>query len=114
MSLPDDQPGRKLSAALRSDFHYGYASASYQIEGAIDVDGRGQTQWDIVLAGQENGSDACDSYHQWEQDVRLLQEYGANSYRFSIAWPRIIPNGTYWSGFIPFNMYIARIPDTDR
>jgi beta-glucosidase/6-phospho-beta-glucosidase/beta-galactosidase len=79
---------------LPKGFYHGYASASYQIEGAIEQDGRGQSQWDVVLADQDNGSDACDSYNKWEQDIELLREYGANSYRFSIAWPRIIPKGT--------------------
>lgn len=78
---------------LGPNFFHGYASASYQIEGATTQDGRGLTQWDVVLANQENGSDACDSYNKWEEDIKLLQKYGANSYRFSIAWPRIIPKG---------------------
>ena len=80
-------------STLPVGFFHGYASASYQIEGALAEDGRGQSQWDILLTGEDTGSDACDSYHKWEDDIKLLQQYGANSYRFSIAWPRIIPNG---------------------
>jgi beta-glucosidase/6-phospho-beta-glucosidase/beta-galactosidase len=80
-------------STLPPGFLHGYASASYQIEGALAEDGRGQSQWDILLTGEDTGRDACDSYHKWEDDIKLLQQYGANSYRFSIAWPRIIPKG---------------------
>jgi beta-glucosidase/6-phospho-beta-glucosidase/beta-galactosidase len=82
-------------STLPLGFHHGYASASYQIEGALAEDGRGQCQWDILLDGKDSGRDACDSYHKWEDDIKLLQQYGANSYRFSIAWPRIIPRGMH-------------------
>jgi beta-glucosidase/6-phospho-beta-glucosidase/beta-galactosidase len=80
-------------STLPAGFFHGYASASYQIEGALNEDGRGESQWDILLDGEDTGRDACDSYHKWEDDIKLLQQYGANSYRFSIAWPRIIPKG---------------------
>jgi beta-glucosidase/6-phospho-beta-glucosidase/beta-galactosidase len=80
-------------STLPVGFFHGYASASYQIEGALTEDGRGQSQWDVLLTGEDTGRDACDSYHNWEDDIKLLQQYGANSYRFSIAWPRIIPKG---------------------
>jgi beta-glucosidase len=82
-------------STLPAGFFHGYASASYQIEGALTEGGRGQSQWDVLLTGEDTGRDACDSYHKWEDDIKLLQQYGANSYRFSIAWPRIIPKGEY-------------------
>jgi beta-glucosidase len=83
-------------STLPAGFFHGYASASYQIEGALAEDGRGQSQWDVLLTGEDTGRDACDSYRKWEDDIKLLQQYGANSYRFSIAWPRIIPKGKHY------------------
>jgi beta-glucosidase len=68
---------------LPSDFMHGYSSASYQIEGGFEQDGRGLSVWDDVLRDAPLGN------------VRLLQQYGANTYRFSISWSRVIPLGTY-------------------
>ena len=82
------------------DFVWGVATASYQVEGAVNEGGRGECIWDTfsrkpgaVYAG-ESGAVACDQYHRYAEDVALLKELGFTSYRFSIAWPRIIPNGT--------------------
>jgi len=82
------------------DFVWGTATASYQVEGAAREGGRGECIWDTfsrkpgaVYAG-ENGNVACDQYHRYKEDVALMAELGFTSYRFSIAWPRIIPNGT--------------------
>jgi len=82
-----------------NDFLWGSATASYQVEGAAYEDGRGECIWDVfsrkpgaVYAG-ENGNVACDQYHQYKEDVKLMAELGFKSYRFSIAWPRIIPAG---------------------
>nr|AGS53748.1 beta-glucosidase [uncultured bacterium contig00076] len=81
------------------DFVWGTSTASYQIEGATREGGRGECIWDTfarkpgaTYAG-ENGDIACDHYHRYEEDVALMAELGFNSYRFSIAWPRIIPAG---------------------
>lgn len=82
-----------LKGVLPRPFFYGCASASYQIEGAIDADGKGPCVWDECLRNQDNGDLACDSYHQWEKDIELLKQYGCNTYRFSISWPRVIPLG---------------------
>ncbi len=78
-------------------FMWGAATAAYQIEGAIDEDGRGPSIWDTfshtpgaVLRG-DTGDIACDHYHRWESDLDLLVELGVTSYRFSVAWPRIVP-----------------------
>jgi len=90
-------------STLPEKFFHGYASASYQIEGALAEDGRGQSQWDVLLTGKDTGHDACDSYHKWEEDIKLLQQYGANSYRFSIAWPRIIPKGRSYHFLSPIS-----------
>jgi len=82
------------------DFIWGTATASYQVEGAAHEGGRGESIWDTfarkpgaVYAG-ENGEVACDQYHRYAEDAALMAEFGFNSYRFSIAWPRIIPAGT--------------------
>ena len=80
------------------DFVWGTATASYQVEGAAREGGRSKSIWDTfarrpgaVNAG-ENGDVACDQYHRYEEDVALMAELGFNSYRFSLAWPRIIPD----------------------
>jgi beta-glucosidase/6-phospho-beta-glucosidase/beta-galactosidase len=82
-----------LRGSLKPGFLYGAASASYQIEGGFDADGKGLNNWDVFLKDQENGEVACDSYHLWKEDIRLLKQYGCNTYRFSIAWARIRPLG---------------------
>ncbi|MFF8670171.1 GH1 family beta-glucosidase [Streptomyces sp. NPDC015242] len=78
---------------------FGAATASYQIEGAAREDGRGPSIWDTYshtpgrTAGGDTGDVACDHYHRYPQDVALLRDLGVHSYRFSIAWPRIVPDG---------------------
>jgi len=80
-------------------FRWGTATASYQIEGAAHEDGRGESIWDRFCAtpghvlNNDTGDVACDHYHRYREDVRLMQELGLNAYRFSIAWPRILPHG---------------------
>ena len=81
-------------------FIWGAATASYQIEGAVREDGRGPSIWDTfsrtpgrVFAGH-TGDVACDHYHRYADDVALMAHLGLASYRFSIAWPRIQPDGT--------------------
>ncbi len=80
-------------------FHWGVATASYQIEGAWDADGKGPSVWDRFahtsgrIRNGDTGDVACDSYHRWREDLALLREMNLTSYRFSIAWPRIQPEG---------------------
>ncbi len=82
------------------DFIWGTATAAYQIEGAWNEDGKGPSIWDIyshqkgTTFGNHNGDTACDHYHRYKEDVALLRELGVRSYRFSLSWPRLIPNGT--------------------
>ncbi|WP_435829161.1 GH1 family beta-glucosidase [Actinocatenispora sera] len=84
---------------LPKGFLFGAATASYQIEGAVDADGRGPSIWDTfahtpgAVAGGDTGDVACDHYHRYAEDVELLKQLGAGAYRFSIAWPRIQPDG---------------------
>ncbi|MTJ81080.1 MAG: beta-glucosidase [Telmatospirillum sp.] len=80
-------------------FFWGASTSSYQIEGALDADGRGPSVWDTFTAAGRIGdgssaATACDHYHRWPEDIALLKDAGFNTYRFSIAWPRIVPAGT--------------------
>ncbi|AZR73767.1 beta-glucosidase [Anoxybacter fermentans] len=81
------------------DFIWGAATASYQIEGAYNEDGKGESIWDRfshtpgkILNG-DTGDVACDHYHRFREDVKLMKELGLDSYRFSISWPRVLPEG---------------------
>ena len=81
------------------DFMWGTATSSYQIEGAPDLDGKGPSVWDHFshiegnIKNGDTGDIACDHYHLWPEDLKLLENLGVNSYRFSISWPRILPTG---------------------
>jgi beta-glucosidase len=87
------------SAPDRSAFIWGAATAAYQIEGAVEADGRGRSIWDTFSHQPErirdgrSGDVACDHYHRWEEDVALAAGLGLDAYRFSIAWPRVQPDG---------------------
>ena len=83
----------ELAAVLPATFLHGYASASYQIEGGHQTDGRGPSIWDEKLKEMENGDEAVNSYGLWKEDVELLRKYGATGYRFSVSWSRVIPLG---------------------
>ncbi|MFB4317676.1 glycoside hydrolase family 1 protein [Actinomadura sp. 21ATH] len=80
-------------------FLWGTATAAYQIEGAVKEDGRGASIWDAFCAepgrvkNGATGEVACDHYHRWPEDVALMADLGAGAYRFSVAWPRIQPEG---------------------
>src|SRR5262245_34429771 len=89
-----------MAKQFPKDFLWGTATASFQIEGAVHEDGRGESIWDRfaavpgnIMTG-ETGEPACDSYHRYMDDVAVMQALGVNAYRFSIAWPRIIPDGS--------------------
>ena len=81
------------------DFVWGAATAAYQIEGAYNEDGKGESIWDVfthrkgVIRNDANGDVACDHYHRYGEDVALLRELGVSAYRFSLAWTRIFPEG---------------------
>jgi beta-glucosidase len=86
--------------AFPPGFAWGAATASYQIEGAVRDDGRGESIWDRFshtpgrVANGDTGDVACDHYHRYREDVALMAELGLDAYRFSVAWPRVIPGGT--------------------
>jgi beta-glucosidase len=82
------------------NFVWGTATASYQVEGGVDEDGRGPSIWDTFthtpgrIVDGTTGDVACDHYHRYRDDVALMADLGLDSYRFSIAWPRIVPTGS--------------------
>ncbi len=89
-----------MTRSFPSDFVWGAATASYQIEGAVHEDGRGPSIWDTFshTPGKTHNGDtgdvACDHYHRVPEDVALMAELGLHAYRFSVAWPRIVPTGS--------------------
>ncbi len=91
---------RHAPAPFPKDFVWGTATSSYQIEGAVDVDGRGRSIWDTFthtpgrIEDGSTGDVANDHYHRYKDDVALIRDLGVKAYRFSIAWPRIFPEGT--------------------
>jgi beta-glucosidase len=95
----DLDPGA-LSARFPPGFGWGFATSAYQIEGAATEDGRGRSIWDTfsrvpgAVADGQNGDVACDHYHRFPEDIALMAGLGARTYRFSISWPRIQPEGT--------------------
>jgi beta-glucosidase len=86
-------------STLGPDFLWGVSTASYQIEGSTTADGRGKSIWDSFceqpgrVKNGDSGEFACDSYRRWPEDIELLRELGVGAYRFSIAWPRVQPEG---------------------
>jgi beta-glucosidase len=82
-----------------ADFVWGAATAAYQVEGAVEEDGRGESIWDRFTATPGNilngdhGRVACDYYHRYRDDIRIMRDLGLTAYRFSIAWPRVLPDG---------------------
>jgi beta-glucosidase len=91
---------RSSSPAFPAGFRWGVSTAAYQIEGAVAEDGRGPSVWDAFAhtpgrtKNGETGDVACDHYHRWPEDVALMADLGIDTYRFSVAWPRVQPTGT--------------------
>ncbi len=90
----------KLASRFPGDFLFGVATAAFQIEGSTKADGRKPSIWDAFsnmpgrVYGRHNGDVACDHYNRLDEDLDLIKSLGVEGYRFSIAWPRIIPEGT--------------------
>ena len=86
------------TASLRPDFIWGVSTSSFQIEGATKEDGRGPSIWDVYcdngeIKNHDTGDVACDHYHRYREDVALMKTLGVQAYRFSVAWPRVLPQG---------------------
>ncbi|MBT2900685.1 GH1 family beta-glucosidase [Streptomyces sp. McG3] len=85
--------------AFPADFTWGVATAAYQIEGAVAEDGRSPSIWDTfshtpgTIDNGDTGDVACDHYHRVPEDIGLIKRLGADAYRFSVAWPRVVPGG---------------------
>ncbi|XP_065222128.1 myrosinase 1-like [Planococcus citri] len=89
-----------MSSTFPKEFLFATATSAYQVEGAWNEDGKGEHMWDRVVhtkpdmvKNQHNGDVACDSYHLYKEDVKLIKDAGFDVYRFSISWSRILPNG---------------------
>jgi beta-glucosidase len=99
MSMLGTSTVEETALLLPAGFELGVATASYQIEGAVDEGGRGRSIWDTFshtpgrVANGDTGDVACDHYHRHGEDVALMSELGVDSYRFSVAWPRLQPEG---------------------
>ena len=99
--VPGAIPASEIDAARFPDgFLWGMASASYQVEGAWNVDGKGESIWDRFshtvgkVKGGAMADVSCDDYHRYEEDIAILKRLNQKSYRFSTSWARIQPTGT--------------------
>ena len=97
---PRPVPDKNAGASFPDGFVWGTATSAYQVEGAVDEDGRGRSIWDTFahtpgrIADHTSGDRANDHYHRYKEDVGLIRDLGAGAYRFSIAWPRVFPQGS--------------------
>ena len=92
--------GEVAGATFPKDFLWGIATSAFQVEGAWNADGKGESNWDRFchtqgkIRGAVTADVACDHYHRYKDDLQLLKQLNLKSYRFSISWPRIQPTGT--------------------
>jgi beta-glucosidase len=119
-AIPLRKAGSAQDAGLSGfgrDFVWGAATSSYQIEGAVNEHGRGASIWDVYsrqpgrIQNGDTGDVACDHYHRSREDVALLARGGFSAYRFSVAWPRVLPGGTGAVNAKGFDFYDRLIDD---
>jgi beta-glucosidase len=97
---PENASTSEAGRTFPSDFLWGAATSAYQIEGAVTEDGRGESIWDRfctipgAIKDGSSGAIACDHYHRVGDDIAVMQRLNLTAYRFSVAWPRVLPNGT--------------------
>jgi beta-glucosidase len=98
--LASGQSSMPGQIAFPKGFLWGSATASYQVEGAWNIDGRGESIWDRFshtpgnVKGGWTGDVACDNFHRFPEDIAIMKQMNLRSYRYSIAWPRIQPSGS--------------------
>jgi beta-glucosidase len=98
-SPPTSPSPAKPPLKFPDGFSWGVATSAYQIEGAVGADGRGRSIWDTfcerpgTIVDNSSGAVACDHYHRWESDLDLMRSLAIGSYRFPVAWPRVLPQG---------------------
>src|SRR5262249_33051723 len=98
--VPRSSPAATNDGAFPADFVWGASTSSYQIEGAVGGDGTGKSIWDVFshtpgrVKNGDTGDIVCDHYHRWRDDIDLLARGNFSAYRFSTAWPRILPSGS--------------------
>lgn len=98
------------------NFLWGAATAAYQVEGAYREDGRGESIWDRFsrtpgrIYNGDTGDIACDHYHRYEKDIEIMKKIGLKTYRFSVSWPRIFPEGKGEPNKKGMDFYKRRIP----
>src|SRR5258705_4706173 len=98
--VPEPRPETPLGLMFPAGFTWGAATSAYQIEGATTEDGRGDSVWDAFcrepgrVRDSHTGEPAADHYHRYPSDLDLMHGLGLHSYRFSIAWPRVMPDGS--------------------
>jgi beta-glucosidase len=102
------------------DFVWGVASSSYQIEGAWNEDGKGESIWDRFshapgnIMNGDTGDVACDHYHRYVEDVALMRDLGVQAYRFSVSWPRVLPKGKGDANPAGLNFYKSLVEELSR
>jgi len=107
----------KQNNSFPDRFLWGVATAAYQIEGAWNEDGKGESIWDRFshtsgkVKDGDTGDIACDHYHRWREDIQIMRDLGIGAYRFSISWPRVIPLGRNNVNQVGLNFY-SRLVDT--
>ncbi len=117
LALADALSGKNSTIPFPKDFLWGAATAATQVEGAWNIDGRGESIWDRFAHTSDkikNGDTpdvACDSYHRYREDIAIAKRLGIQTYRFSIAWPRVQPDGRGMANAKGLDYY-KRVTDT--